>query len=845
MTTTAILLCILIGCMVAAISGMIARSGKSKTWIDVRNLTNGQMRRIGFLVYNAEGEASEVKQAGSGRRPPLGSVAFTDPMINGAVVELLVSADDDDSPRYRECGYITPEGTIYKRIKGRRQERIGYTARPSAPLVPQTKGERSWKTLWLVSCLNAYAGVPAQSGRPQPVASVRRKGFASADKGDVSPEARACGFGMLFRQYGRRRGYMEQRADRPYGWKDTAWPTAVVYTVGYILLYMICRHLLGLHFIGYHFDDAVLDAALYYPLWAIVRQIKIDRIENSEYAQARIDLFDKRLGQHGMDIVMLVSALLTVVFTLRFYRFDFLPVAWVIAFGTAVNMTLKGTNEPWRVLTSDDRDESESDDMTDDEPRNPTGNIEKTYSWTLDPAFRETVPLRGNLSLYFTADYIESLRRVNPFYPQRCAKGYSAYIKDMFRTLREHPALTARLRYLCRYMERCADKAMLDSQLARLQFALDFVQEPNIAFVVNEESAAIDRFADYIRWPDETLFDKCGDCNSKALLAAMIFSIMGYDLIYLYSRGRQHAAVGVELQDEWKDLEIGGAAVRDLAFEFGGREYLLCEVTVDGVTLGSMPDGLSESEFDDIVELRLDDADLDDVNPTDSSMTRTYAWTLDSQRGNRLDGQLVLEFDEMAIASLRHSNPFLTYGSDSSTYEDNIRKIIQYVSADPERSEKVRQVARYIESAITEAGLPEIEKVQFALDFVQAPNIAYCIDENSAGIGYAKEYMRYPDEVLFDKEGDCDCKSSLMAALFHELGYRTVIMISVKLAHAAIGVELPASVLEQIDFKDRERALREYNGHTYVYCETTGDGFRVGVVDEGQSIHEFETLVEL
>ena len=70
-------------------------------------------------------------------------------------------------------------------------------------------------------------------------------------------------------------------------------------------------------------------------------------------------------------------------------------------------------------------------------------------------------------------------------------------------------------------------------------------------------------------------------------------------------------------------------------------------------------------------------------------------------------------------------------------------------------------------------------------------------------------------------------------------------MISVKLAHAAIGVELPASVLEQIDFKDRERALREYNGHTYVYCETTGDGFRVGVVDEGQSIHEFETLVEL
>ena len=145
---------------------------------------------------------------------------------------------------------------------------------------------------------------------------------------------------------------------------------------------------------------------------------------------------------------------------------------------------------------------------------------------------------------------------------------------------------------------------------------------------------------------------------------------------------------------------------------------------------------------------------------------------------------------------------------------------------------------------IAEAGLPELDLVQFALDFVQEPNITYCLDEKSASIDLIPENMRFPDEVLFDKEGDCDCKSSLTAALFHELGYNVIFMLSQKLGHAAIGIECREEWLSQIKIDNINNVLREYNGKNYLYCETTSDKFRIGYIAEGQSIQDFETIIE-
>ena len=157
----------------------------------------------------------------------------------------------------------------------------------------------------------------------------------------------------------------------------------------------------------------------------------------------------------------------------------------------------------------------------------------------------------------------------------------------------------------------------------------------------------------------------------------------------------------------------------------------------------------------------------------------------------------------------------------------------------------MREIAEYIRKRANEANLSELSLIQFALDFVQEPNIKYCVDEESKSIRFAKEYMRFPDEVLFDKEGDCDCKSSLAASLFHELGYNIIVLLSGRIAHAAIGIEVNPSWMAEMKMEDRSRVIREYNGKQYVYCETTGDGYQVGQIKDDFSIQDFETIVGL
>ena len=175
----------------------------------------------------------------------------------------------------------------------------------------------------------------------------------------------------------------------------------------------------------------------------------------------------------------------------------------------------------------------------------------------------------------------------------------------------------------------------------------------------------------------------------------------------------------------------------------------------------------------------------------------------------------------------------------------NIRSMFQYLLEDKNRMEKVNMLADYMRAVAANAGCNELEILQFALDFVQTPNIEYRLDAESAGIDFLKEYMRFPDEVLFDKEGDCDCKSSLMAALFHSMGYNVLIMLSAERGHAAIGLEFREDWRDLIQVEDIDSVLFLHNGRRYLYCETTGDGFRIGHMVQDDTTKNYDNIVEI
>ena len=505
-------------------------------------------------------------------------------------------------------------------------------------------------------------------------------------------------------------------------------------------------------------------------------------------------------------------------------------------------MILRSSSSRWEIKNPFATEEESEDDEENDIP-NPEGDILRTYKWTLDSDNAKNVI--GEINLYFNSQYIVDLRYTNPFYSQRKDKPTKAMVLSMFHYMKEHRGITARVRYTAFRINQIATQLGLSIE-DTLQFTLDFVQEPNIRFCMNRDSKIINQYEDYIRFPDEVLYDLEADSNSKSLLAAMLFHYLGHNILYLISRVQHHGAIGIEVKDEWvKDELIFGKKIEEVSIIYNGKKYIFCETTSDGFRIGGTMEGMRHEDFDEQIELPLIESDVDDSN--EDTVTCIYSWDLDSESGNKLHGSYTLEFSKTEIEDLRQINPFKTYTehNNQNSYEDNIKTIFNYLREDSERTNKVREIAKYIKKTIEDAKLSDLDLVQFALDFCQAPNITYCVDEESKGINYAKEYMRFPDEVLFDKEGDCDCKSSLTAALFHELGYNVIVMLSQKLQHAAIGIEGKEEWLNAIKPENPESIVREYNNKKYLYCETTGDGYRIGHIKDNESIQDFETIIEI
>ena len=674
----------------------------------------------------------------------------------------------------------------------------------------------------------------------QPFAICEYYGFRNFRFIEPTPESRACGFAILSHMYDKN-NYEEYYKSKPYGWLDTALLTSFIYSFLFLIGYFITNYVLKDHS---YFEDPFRIGAfifMYFLLWVMVRQVKIISIESLNSIQSRIDLFNKTLGRKFFDGSIIGLGIIGLSLTNYYNSRAFIPLIVAIILGFMFNLLCKASNERWVIKSTLTDDNDKTDD---DVVENPDGDISRTYDWDLDSPMSDKT-LHGNLTLYFTAANITDIRHVNPFYSQLKEKSDRDYILEMFHFMKEHNSMLARLRYIRHYIDDLCDKHGLH-ELDKIQFVLDFVQEPNIKFCMNKESKDIDCFEDYIRYPDETLYDKEADSNSKALLAAMLFHLMKFEVLYMHSKKQRHAAIGVEVRPEWLNC-FSPKTLDEITIEYKGKRYVFCETTGDKFRIIDrvFMSGMRYEDFEEKIELRVVEDDVDDTNLVDFSEIRPYKWELHSELGNVLHGSHTLEFNKNDIIELRELNPFKDYVKDSASYGQNIIRMFQFIFEDDERMANVKNIVSYIRKTVNNANLPSLDMAQFTLDFVHSPNIVYRVDEESSSIQYKKEYMRFPDEVLFDKEGDCDCKASLATALFHALGFDVLILLSAKLQHTAIALECREEWLKQIPIDNPDVVIKDYNGKQYIYCETTGEGFKIGHIKDGDSIQDFETVIEI
>ena len=145
--------------------------------------------------------------------------------------------------------------------------------------------------------------------------------------------------------------------------------------------------------------------------------------------------------------------------------------------------------------------------------------------------------------------------------------------------------------------------------------------------------------------------------------------------------------------------------------------------------------------------------------------------------------------------------------------------------------EYIVEIASDLNSMAINAGFNDEETVNFVLRFVQT--IDYAFDNETTGFN---DYPKYPIEMLWEGQGDCEDASALFASLVEAMGFDAIFILAgassdpeeelTGLNHALIGVHLD----------DITGTYFEFEGVSYFTCETTGVGPTVGY-------HTWEQLI--
>ena len=418
-------------------------------------------------------------------------------------------------------------------------------------------------------------------------------------------ESRAAAFSALGIPEGEE--YSEHIADSSFTRKDTALFSSVIFAIVFLLVYFINVGILEYPLLGNDLKAILIFSAFYFVIWACVRLIKIYSIENGHSIQPFFTLFNKSLGVKKLDRLILVLSIIAV--PLCFFKFDadFIPLFIALILGTGINGMIRKNGKKWEVrnpllAVQEDEEEGLYDRKTGLLIK-PEGDVSVEFQWKLQ-SFTPGKELDCFLSFWYDRELIESERIMNPFYMEDPALRnkpsiFKAYVGKMIELIKNRSEMTYHLRYVVQEISRIADRNEL-SDIDRLQIILDFAQQA-IDYVKDEESKTICKPYIYVRFPDETLFDKEGDCNCKAFLAGSMYYLMGYDVLYASSTKLGHSLIGLKLPPDI--LEQNGIQMNDgNSLEYNNSQYILCETTHSGFRIGSTDETDTASKYDVVVE---------------------------------------------------------------------------------------------------------------------------------------------------------------------------------------------------------------------------------------------------
>ena len=171
--------------------------------------------------------------------------------------------------------------------------------------------------------------------------------------------------------------------------------------------------------------------------------------------------------------------------------------------------------------------------------------------------------------------------------------------------------------------------------------------------------------------------------------------------------------------------------------------------------------------------------------------------------------------------------PLVLYLDYHSRHRPSDFKDYVKLALDPGDDIYITNIVEALESAAENKGFSKYETVEYVISFVQS--LPYTVDSVDTRWD---EYPRYPIETLFDRGGDCEDTSILVAALLDEMGYDVCLLILENEEHCAIGIAGGEGIYGSYYRVDDTK---------YFYVETTGEGWEIGELPS--SINDDTALV--
>lgn len=147
----------------------------------------------------------------------------------------------------------------------------------------------------------------------------------------------------------------------------------------------------------------------------------------------------------------------------------------------------------------------------------------------------------------------------------------------------------------------------------------------------------------------------------------------------------------------------------------------------------------------------------------------------------------------------------------------DVKDYVKYAN-DPNNEALAAQIADCLREIGDSLSYSDAEVAREAVNFVQSV-IEYRYDIESTG---EEDYPKYPIETIYERQGDCEDSSILLAAILKEMGYEVVLL------------HLPQHVAVAVKTTDDYNAgsYYELNGHRYLFIECTAKGWNIGDIPE-------------